>query len=228
MFVSAIIAAAGKGTRMGANISKQYLNLEGKPILIHTLRAFDNCPLINEIILVISPNEETLCKDLILKPYSFKKNIKIAYGGDERQESIYNGLKYIDTATEVIAIHDGARPLITQEIIVNSIESAAIYGAVIAAVPVKDTIKVADSKGFVADTPVRKRLWAAQTPQTFTKEILFNAYEKAMKENYFGTDDSTLVERLGIRVKLIPGSYDNIKITTPHDLVLAQGIMRRR
>jgi 2-C-methyl-D-erythritol 4-phosphate cytidylyltransferase len=228
MFVSAIIAAAGKGTRMGANISKQYLNLEGKPILIHTLRAFDNCPSINEIILVISPDEETFLKDLILKPYRFKKDIKIAYGGYERQESIYNGLKYIDTTTKIIAIHDGARPLITQEIIVNSIESAAIYGAVVAAVPVKDTIKVVDSKGYVTDTPVRKRLWAAQTPQTFTKEILFNAYEKAMKENYFGTDDSTLVERMGIRVKLIPGSYDNIKITTPHDLVLAQGIMRRR
>ena len=228
MKVVALIAAAGKGSRMGAREKKPYLILGGKPILAYTLSEFEKCSLIDETILVVSENEIEYSRGSIVEAFKFKKVSKVVAGGLKRQDSVWEGLKALKNYYELVMVHDGVRPFISQEILEKSIHETANHGATVVAVPVKETIKMVSEKAEVLETMDRSRVWAIQTPQTFKYDILKKAYEEAAKDGFYGTDDASLVERLGIKVKIIPGSYENIKITTPEDLALGEAILKRR
>jgi 2-C-methyl-D-erythritol 4-phosphate cytidylyltransferase len=225
-YISVIIAAAGMSNRMGSKINKQFIFINNKPILVHTLEKFEECSYIDEIILVAKEDEVDYCRKEIVKKYNFNKVSKIIRGGKERQDSVYNGILALNEKTNIVLSHDGARPFVKIENIIDGIKGASKYGACVVGVPVKDTIKVVGSSDEIAETPKRDMLWAAQTPQCFKKEIIQEGYRKAIEDGYIGTDDSGLVERMGIDVKMIMGSYENIKITTPEDLILAESILK--
>ncbi|MFZ7121527.1 MAG: 2-C-methyl-D-erythritol 4-phosphate cytidylyltransferase [Eubacteriaceae bacterium] len=225
-YVSSIIVAAGSGSRMKAGVNKQYLYLNGIPVLARTLLAFQKCELIDEIILVIGRNDIELCNKEVIKPYRIKKIKGIVCGGTTRQESMYNGLKEVSKKSEIVLTHDGARPLIHQETLIKAIKGTIENGATIVAVPVKETIKIIDDDYNVNTTPQRSTLWSVQTPQTFKYKLLLDAHKKAIEDDYVGTDDSMLVERLNHPIKVIKGYYDNIKITTPEDLIMAESIIK--
>lgn len=212
-----VIVAAGSGSRMKRDINKQFIKLDGKEIIAYTIEKFYKSEDIDDIVIVIKENEEKYFIENIINKYGFD-NIKIAYGGKERQDSVYNGIKKLNNNCEIVLIHDGARPFVNEDIIKNSIEEAKENNAVVVGVPVKDTIKVVDSNGNIVDTPNRSLLWSVQTPQSFKYEIITKAYEYAYSNDYYGTDDAMLVEHIGYNVKMIEGSYDNIKITTEEDL----------
>lgn len=222
--ISVIIPAAGQGKRFGAGKNKAFVSLAGKTILERTVAAFSDLPGVSEIIIVIAPDELDEIKRQV-KFYPRQDIIKAVAGGSERQYSVENALAAIRDDAEIVLIHDGARPLISRRVIHQVIKAVRDNSAAIVAVPVKDTIKVVDSGGFVTSTPVRSELWAVQTPQGFKRSLLIQAYKKAREENFLGTDDSSLVERLGIPVKIVPGEYENIKITTPEDLPIAKMIL---
>lgn len=223
---SVIIVAAGSGRRMNMDINKQFIQLNKKEIIAHTIDVFYKNENIDEIIVCIKKEEEEIFKDRIINKYNFK-NIKIAYGGKERQDSIYNGLKCLNDKCDIVLIHDGARPFVDDRIINDSIKVARDKKAVVVGTPVKDTIKVV-CDGIINDTPKRDYLWAAQTPQVFEYKIIKKAYEKAYENNYYGTDDSMLVEKIGQKVTMIMGSYDNIKITSPEDIKIGEQILSLR
>lgn len=224
--VSAVIVAAGKGSRMKTKVNKQYLLLNGKPVLAHTIEAFENSDIVSEIIVVINKNDNDFFIDSVLKPYNFRKITAVAEGGEDRQQSVFNGLSRVSPEADIVVVHDGARPLVTGDIIRESVEAAAKEGAACAGVPVKDTIKKVDKELNVEYTPDRSMLWAIQTPQTFRKNILADAHRNAALDGFRGTDDSVLAERLGYRVRMVMGSYTNIKITTAEDIVIAEAILK--
>ncbi|CED95049.1 MULTISPECIES: 2-C-methyl-D-erythritol 4-phosphate cytidylyltransferase [Romboutsia] len=219
-----VIVAAGTGSRMNMGINKQFIKLEGKEIIAYTIEKFYNNSNIEDIVVVVKEDESDFFKKEILDKYNFK-NIKIAYGGKERQDSVYNGLKLLDKKCHVVLIHDGARPFVSDKIIDNCIEEAKNHKAVVVGVPVKDTIKVIDKDKYIVDTPNRSVLWAVQTPQTFDYNILIDSYKDAFKNGFYGTDDAMLVERIGYKVKMVEGSYNNIKITTQEDLNIGSQIL---
>ncbi len=225
----AIIPSAGLGLRMAGQTKKNYIELLGRPVLAHTLAAFEESQLIDAVIVVVTPGDEEFCQRDIVDAYGLKKVIKVTPGAESRQGSVGTGLALLDNkdAAEVIIVHDGARPLVTPEIIESVIEEANSTGAAIAAVRVKDTIKETEG-GLVASTPARDKLWAAQTPQAFKADILINAFAQAEADGFTGTDESMLVERLGTKVSIVEGSYENIKITTAEDITLAERILRGR
>ena len=216
-----VIVAAGTGS----GINKQFIKLEGKEIIAYTIEKFYNNSNIEDIVVVVKEDESEFFKKEILDKYNFK-NVKIAYGGKERQDSVYNGLKLLDEKCDVVLIHDGARPFVSDKIIDKSIEEAKEHKAIVVGVPVKDTIKVIDNDKNIVDTPNRSVLWAVQTPQTFDYNILIDAYKDAFKNKFYGTDDAMLVERIGYKVKMLEGSYNNIKITTQEDLNIGSQILR--
>ncbi|WP_286317278.1 2-C-methyl-D-erythritol 4-phosphate cytidylyltransferase [Romboutsia ilealis] len=220
-----VIVAAGTGSRMNMGINKQFIKLEGKEIIAYTIEKFYNNSNIEDIVVVVKEDESDFFKKEILDKYNFK-NIKIAYGGKERQDSVYNGLKLLDKKCHVVLIHDGARPFVSDKIIDNCIKEAKNHKAVVVGVPVKDTIKVIDKDKYIVDTPNRSVLWSVQTPQIFDYNILIDAYKDAFKNGFYGTDDAMLVERIGYKVKMVEGSYNNIKITTQEDLNLGSQILR--
>ena len=220
-----VIVAAGTGSRMNMGINKQFIKLEGKEIIAYTIEKFYNNSNIEDIVVVVKEDESEFFKKEILDKYNFK-NVKIAYGGKERQDSVYNGLKLLDEKCDVVLIHDGARPFVSDKIIDKSIEEAKEHKAIVVGVPVKDTIKVIDNDKKIVDTPNRSVLWAVQTPQTFDYNILIDAYKDAFKNKFYGTDDAMLVERIGYKVKMLEGSYNNIKITTQEDLNIGSQILR--
>lgn len=220
-----VIVAAGSGSRMKRDINKQFIKLKDKEIIAHTIEKFYNHNNIDEIVVVIKSEEEEFFKNEILNRYNFN-NIKIAFGGNERQDSVYNGLKMLNKECEVVLIHDGARPFISEKIINSCIKEAKNHNAVVVGVPVKDTIKVINENNDIVDTPERSKLWAVQTPQTFNYDILVKSYEDAFKDGFYGTDDAMLVERIGYKVKMIEGSYNNIKITTPEDIEIGTQILK--
>ena len=224
----ALIPSAGSGSRMGTKAKKPYLSLLDKPILAHTLLAFEQCPLINEVVLIVAEDEIDYCKISIVEPFKIRKVNKIIAGGPKRQDSVWEGLKTLNDDCELVMIHDGVRPFVSQEILKKSVHETAKSGATVVAVPVKDTIKIMSKKAEVLETIDRSRIWAVQTPQTFARDILKRAYKKTFEDGFYGTDDASLVERLGVKVKIIPGSYDNMKITTPGDLTLGEAILERR
>jgi 2-C-methyl-D-erythritol 4-phosphate cytidylyltransferase len=222
MKVSAIIPAAGMGIRMGSNVPKQFLLLDGKPILHHTLSVLDQCSIVDEIVLVVS--EEEIGKAQHQIQDSHPKVTKIVMGGKERQDSVHNGLQSLDSETDIVVVHDGVRPFVSPDLIRETVEAARDFGAAIAAIPVSDTIKKVDEEGLVERTIERSGLWRVQTPQTFQVSLLKEAFAKARGDNYYGTDESSLIEYLGREVKVIPGSEFNIKITRSEDLVLGEKI----
>lgn len=226
--VTALIPAAGVGRRMGKRTAKQFLFLGDKPMLAHTLLAFQRAPEVDEVIPILSQEDMESCLKDIIEHYHLTKVKTLVVGGRERQDSVYNGLKKMEKDTEVVVVHDGVRPFVTQEMIRETVGHARKGECVVVGVPVKDTVKEVDADGIVKRTLERSRLWAVQTPQAFPAKVLLRAYEDSYKKKYCGTDDSMLAERLGIKVRVIMGSYDNIKITTPEDLVIAEEILRRR
>ena len=222
MKVSAIIPAAGLGLRMGSDVPKQYLLLDGKPVLHHTLSVFNQCPLVNEIILVVSGEEMGKGQQQIQD--SHPKVSRIVAGGKERQDSVGNGLLSLDSHTDIVVVHDGVRPFVSSDLIRETVEAARDFGAAITAVPVSDTIKKVNKKGLVEDTIDRSGLWRIQTPQTFQVSLLKEAFAKAQADNYYGTDEGSLIEYLGKEVRVVTGSEFNIKITRSEDLVLGETI----
>lgn len=224
MNVIALIPAAGTGRRMGTDKSKQYLEVGGRPILAHTLEVFDRCDAVSEVYLIVHEDDCAFACEII-DGMRFSKSIKVIPGGKERQDSVRNGLSSIYKC-DMVMIHDGVRPFVTEEIIDRAIEETVKYGATTVAVPAKDTIKSVDGDGFVIETLERKKLWQIQTPQTFRYEIIKEAFDRAYADGFYGTDDAALVERLGYKVKIVEGSYQNIKITTPEDMVIAEAISR--
>lgn len=221
-----IIPAAGQGKRMGAGKNKLLLTLEGVPVLIHTLKVFEADPECAGIILPIHPDDEAEFKRL-LKEYGIHKVSSLVIGGKERQDSVYNGLNALGSFEGVVLVHDAARPFIKAETIHALVEAASNEGGAIVAVPVKDTIKKAVNSQVI-ETVERSSLWAVQTPQAFRVSILLKAHNKALSEQFIGTDESSLVERLPHQVAIIEGDYDNIKLTTPEDLYFAEAILRKR
>jgi 2-C-methyl-D-erythritol 4-phosphate cytidylyltransferase len=222
MKVSAIIPAAGLGIRMGSNIPKQFLLLDGKPILHHTLSVLDQCSIVDEVILVVSKKEIAMVQQQIRD--SHPKVTKVIMGGKERQDSVSNGLQSLDSETDIVVVHDGVRPFVSPDLIRETVEAARDFGAAISAIPVIDTIKKVNPEGLVERTVDRSGLWRVQTPQTFQVSLLKEALEKAQADNFYGTDESSLIEYLGREVKVIPGSEFNIKITRSEDLVLGEKI----
>ncbi|HAE91097.1 2-C-methyl-D-erythritol 4-phosphate cytidylyltransferase [Tissierella praeacuta] len=225
-YVSVIIAAAGMSNRMGSKINKQFIAVGGKPILAHTIEKFERCRYIDEIILVAKEEEIEYCRKEIVKKYKFNKVANIIRGGKERQDSIYNGILALSEKTDIVLTHDGARPFVKIENIEDGIKGTIAHGACVIGVPVTDTIKVVGENKTIDNTPQRALLWAAQTPQCFFKHILIKGYEKAIDNGFVGTDDSSIVERIGYDVKMIMGSYENIKITTPEDIILAESLFK--
>lgn len=225
----AIIPGAGFGVRMKAEIPKQFLKLQGKPILAITLEKFNACSLVNDIILVVPADDVDFCKKEIVKKYSLNKVIKVTAGGKRRQDSVRAGVEAIKGSYDSVLIHDGVRPFVSQETIKNSIEALKKERAVITAIPAKDTVKKVDETGYVVKTYERKLLWLIQTPQVFRYDDISRAHVKAATEGWDEvTDDARLMEKMGIPVKIIPGSEDNIKVTTPHDLEYAEFLLGKK
>ncbi len=228
---TAIVLAAGRGTRMGTEVHKQYIMLEDRPVLYYSLKAFDDSHIIDEIYLITGAGEEVYCKEEIIDKYGITKVTKILTGGEERYHSVWNGLKELDENGYVF-IHDGARPFVDEDIIKRTFDAVCEHNACVTGMPVKDTIKVTDKCNFVESTPDRNRLWMIQTPQVFKNSLVKAAYSMLMRESYTNvTDDAMVVEKmLGHPIKLVSGSYKNIKITTSEDLEMASvflGIKKR-
>ncbi|MGE4343194.1 MAG: 2-C-methyl-D-erythritol 4-phosphate cytidylyltransferase [Geoalkalibacter sp.] len=226
MSTTALIPAAGMGRRMGASINKQYLELAGRPILAHTLALFENSPDIDRIIVISPQGEIPFCREQVVSRYGFRKVHDIVAGGAERQDSVRNGLAALpdQSGDDIVLIHDGVRPFMPAALLPEVIATAQQVGGCVVGVPVKDTVKeVSDHR--VIGTPVRERLWLAQTPQAFPFSVIRRAHDRALGENFRGTDDASLVERLGLPVAMVQGSYRNIKITTPEDLTLAYAFL---
>lgn len=222
--VTAIFPAAGASRRMKTETNKNFLELTGEKILLRTLKTFSQVERINFLIVIAAENEVEEVKKFL----DAEKNLKpfaVTVGGSERQYSVANGLKLVPADSEIILVHDAARPLVSLQTIEEVTDAAEKFGGAIAAVRSKDTIKIIDEKNFVKETPPRSELVAVQTPQGFQKNILLRAYEQAAKENFLGTDDASLVERIGGKVKIIWSDYSNIKITTPEDMKIAESFL---
>jgi 2-C-methyl-D-erythritol 4-phosphate cytidylyltransferase len=228
MTVTALIPAAGMGKRMGQAVAKQFLPLGDRPMLAHTLMAFQRASVVDEIIPILSKEDMENCLKEVIELYHITKVRTLVVGGKERQDSVYNGLMKLEDDKGVVLIHDGVRPFVTQEMIAETAELAKKGECVAVGVPLKDTVKEVGPDGWVKTTLDRSRLWAIQTPQAFPIRILKRVYAEAYKHTFYGTDDATLVERSGAKVHVIMGSYENIKITTPEDLLLAEEILKRR
>ena len=223
--ISAIILAGGKGKRMGAPVSKQFIEIKGKPIIYYTIKKFSENKKIDNIVVVLSKDEVGYFKENILEKYNLKVD-NIVIGGTERQDSVYNGLKSLeDTNTDIVLIHDGARPFISDRIIDDGIKFAQVYGACAPGVMPKDTIKIKNESNFSVSTPERGSLVAIQTPQVFKFNEILECHEKIKINNIVVTDDTMVAEKFGYSVYLYDGEYTNIKVTTPEDLILGEKII---
>jgi 2-C-methyl-D-erythritol 4-phosphate cytidylyltransferase len=223
--VGVIIPAAGRGKRMGAPVNKPFLPLGGQPVLLHTLRVFDTHPQVDEIVVVSAARETERVKEL-LRNQGLSKVTQVIPGGAERQESVFRGLKVL--STEWVLVHDAVRPFVTHELIDSLLRAVRLHEAAVLAVPLKDTVKMVGEAGVVEKTPDRRRLWAVQTPQAFRRTLLEDAHRRAAEVGLVGTDDAMLVEELGAEVRVVPGDYANIKLTTPEDLAIAEAILTMR
>jgi 2-C-methyl-D-erythritol 4-phosphate cytidylyltransferase len=225
MQADVIVVAAGKGERMGAMLPKPFLSLLGTPLLIHTLRAITASSLVRKIILVIAKERESLGQELLHVHGPFSVPIALVHGGNERQDSVRCGLAALDSDSELVVIHDAARPFLTPHILDASIHAAAEYGGAVVAIPARDTIKRVSESGLVTETVPRQQLWLAQTPQTFQVALIREAHARADAKGIIMTDDAALLEWSGKPVKVVAGSQRNFKITTLEDLVLAEMIL---
>lgn len=225
MYVTAIIPAAGIGVRMGGTIKKQFLELGNMPVIAHTVMKFQTAGIINSICLVAPPDTVEYCKSEVVERYKFTKVAEVVAGGKERQDSVYNGLMRVNPESDIIAVHDGVRPFVTEDIIGEAIITAAKYGAAVAGIPEKDTVKEVSEELIIGRTLNRRLLWRIQTPQVFRRDIIENAFKMAKDDGYYGTDEASLVERTGCPVRVVRGSDFNIKITTPEELILGEAIL---
>lgn len=225
MKTAVIIAAAGIGARMGSGQPKQYMEVGGRPIICHTLDRFREAKCIDELIVVVEPGRDVAFRNDILISFGYPKHWRVTEGGKLRQESVANGLELVPPDCDVVLIHDGVRPFITANQIETAAQVAARDGACVVAAQVKDTIKRVSGDGLIVETVDRERLWNAQTPQAFLCGILKEAFTAAARDGFVATDDAGLVERLGFNVTIIEGSHQNIKITTPADMAIAEAIL---
>lgn len=228
MKTTAIVLAAGSGKRMNSKVHKQYLLLKGKPVLYYSLKAFEDSR-IDDIILVVGAGDIDFCRKEIVEQYGFKKVHAIVEGGKERYHSVYEGLKAAGE-TDYVLIHDGARPFVSGPIIARTLDAVCEYKACVVGMPVKDTIKIVDEDTFAKETPNRSHVWMVQTPQAFSYSLIYDAYTRMLAdEDTAITDDAMVVERMtDYKVKLIEGSYENIKITTPEDLDVAEKFFEKK
>lgn len=224
---TAIVLAAGKGTRMNSKIQKQFLEVEGKPVIYYSLKCFQESLLIRDIILVTGEESLSYCKEEIVKRFGFSKVKKVTAGGKERYDSVYAGLCACDN-TDYVLIHDGARPFVTEEILERTCFVVKETGACVVGMPAKDTIKISDRNKMVESTPAREKVWLVQTPQAFRYSLIKESYESIRCKDMSGiTDDAMIVEQeSGVKVALVHGSYENLKITTPEDLIIAEAFLR--
>ncbi|MBR4083664.1 MAG: 2-C-methyl-D-erythritol 4-phosphate cytidylyltransferase [Lachnospiraceae bacterium] len=235
---TAIVLAAGSGKRMNSVVAKQYLMLKDKPVIWYALQAFEQSDIIDAVVLVVGAGEVEHCRKHIVREYGFTKVIAVIEGGAERYLSVWEALKWLREkepfkGEEYIFIHDGARPFVSESIIADTYEVAKVYEACVAGMPVKDTIKIADEEGFAVETPNRKTVWAVQTPQVFVRKLITTAYEELVNrldelkaQGLEITDDAMVVETLvGKKVKLVKASYENMKITTPEDMKIAESLI---
>ena len=227
MRVVAIIPAAGEGRRMGGAVEKQFLHLQGIPVLAHTLGVFDKCFEVDGVVLVVAPHQLRALQERVLGPYPCRKLLRVVDGGSERQDSVARGLEAVPGDCELVVVHDGVRPLVSVDLLGAVLKAANHHGAALAAIPVGDTVKRA-KEDVVAETLERETIWLAQTPQAFQANLLRLAYEKASRDKMMVTDDAALVESLGVSVHLVPGSQENIKVTTSTDLIIAEAILAQR
>ena len=228
MKISAIIPAAGKGKRMGGSVSKQFLSIDDKPVLIHTLERINSLKIIDEIILVLPEDKVEWGEKKVKRKYGINKLSKVIKGGKERQDSVYDGLKEVDKNSDVVVVHDGVRPFFYSKIIKEAIPFLKIFDGVIEALPINDTVKKVSERGIVLKTLEREKLYRAQTPQIFNYSILRKAFNRASDKKYYATDESGLVESIGGKIKILTGSRYNIKITNPDDLFLAEVIIKNK
>jgi 2-C-methyl-D-erythritol 4-phosphate cytidylyltransferase len=224
--ITGIVVAAGRGVRMNQRIRKQYLTMEGRPILCHTLEALDACGIINALFLVVPKEDFDFCHRNILSPSTLAGKVTLIAGGNERQDSVYNGLKAIEDKDGIVVIHDGVRPFVRAEPLRVCIDGARDIGACILGIPASDTVKHVTPSGYINRTLDREDLWLVQTPQVFQYRIIREAHEVARQRRSMGTDDALLVERIGYKVKIVAGDRYNLKITTPEDLAVATAILR--
>jgi len=217
----AVVVAAGQGSRMGKGPKKQFRLLAGLPVLGHTLQVFENSALIRGVTLVVAPGDVEWCRREIVERYGYTKVTEVVSGGAERQQSVWNGLARVPEVP-VVVIHDGVRPFITPRHIEEVVEAARDGGAATLAVPPKDTVKITGEDGERTQTLPRDKLWLIQTPQAFQREVLIKAHQKAQRDGFCGTDDTSLIEHAGGRIRLVMGDYANIKITTPEDFAFAE------
>lgn len=229
MKCTAIVLAAGQGKRMNSKIQKQFLNIQGYPVLYYSLKCFQECSWMDEIILVTGEGEQEYCREEIVNKYHIDKVSKIVAGGKERYHSVYHGLKAC-AETDYVFIHDGARPFVSREILDRGLECVQKWEACAAGMPSKDTVKIVNEEGIVKSTPNRNFVWNVQTPQVFGYQLVADAYESALQGDCVGiTDDAMVVEQYGNHpVRLYKGSYENIKITTPEDLGVAEVFVRSK
>jgi len=224
--VVAIVPAAGIGERFGKGTNKPFTTLGDKPLIIWTVETLQNLPEITEIIPVVKETDIKLCSRLF-EDYSITKIKRVAPGGRERQDSVFHGLNLIRHRKSVVLVHDAVRPLIEPSLIQSALQQLNGCDGVVVGVPLKDTVKEVRD-GIVRNTPKRDLLWAAQTPQIFPYQVLYDAYEKAMADSFYTTDDSALVEMNGGVIKMVQGSYANIKVTTPEDLLIAEVFLKMK
>lgn len=226
-YVSCIVAAGGKGSRMGAEINKIFLDLCDIPVIAHTLKVLNDCDLINEIIIVTAECDLPGCNDIV-KEFGFSKVKTITVGGKERQDSVSNGIREVSDNADIVMVHDAARPLVTNENLIEVINAAIEYGAAALGVPEKNTLKQVDENGFIVKTIDRNNVYAIHTPQVFTKNVIEQIYKNAYEQNISATDDCALAEIMDVKIKMVEDSYENIKITTQDDLVIAEQILYKR
>ena len=223
-FVAVVIVAAGSGSRMGTDIPKQFIEISGKPILAYTLEKFQNCPLVDEIIIVTRSDSIVLCKD-ISDIYGISKVSVITEGGETRQQSVCKGIGQLSGKEGYVLIHDGARPMISLSTLEKCISATIEFGASAVGVPMKDTIKYTDDGKFITKTVDRSKLWLIQTPQAFEIKSIDECHKKAIADSFEATDDCMLAEHYGVKVALVEGEYENIKITSPQDLYIMEGLL---
>ena len=230
MAAAGIVLAGGKGSRMQSDVPKQYMELLGKPLLYYALKAFEDSDA-EQVVLVTAEGDEEYCRKELVERFGFTKVVAIVAGGAERYASVWNGLKCLkEQEPDYVLIHDGARPLVTAELINRMITETEQYEACVAGMPVKDTIQMTDESGTITLTPKRDSLWMAQTPQSFAFTLAYDAYEQLMQESEINVTDDAMVVGLyhDIPIQMVRGSYTNIKVTTPEDLVLAEAFLKKR
>ena len=223
----AIVPAGGSGKRMGGGIPKQYLPLGGIPVLVRSLQAFQSAQAVDEIFLVVPEGDIPEVQKTVVGRYRLSKVSQVVAGGARRQDSVKNALVHLREEHGIVLVHDGVRPFVSGGLIQRVIDAAIAEGAAALGVPVKDSVKEANAAGWVIRTVSREGLWLTQTPQAFRKTLILAAYERAAADGFCGTDDASLVERMGAPVRMIPGDCHNIKVTTPEDLVMGEALLRQ-